>query len=127
MWRWMSCRPPTRPSLPRQAPPQVDGAIMTDSDRSALRPDIERIDGMACGHKEAAAHPPAEAQVRASLREADAADQAPFRVVDDDPVELLTSHPPPAPEIAVDIASDAVRRAWTGIDENASVLDAPSV
>src|SRR4051812_33294754 len=50
---------------------------------------------MACGHKEAAAHPPAEAQVGASLREADAADQAPLRVVDDDSVELLTSHPHP--------------------------------
>src|SRR4051812_14279861 len=25
----MSCRPPTRPSLPRQAPPQVDGAQKT--------------------------------------------------------------------------------------------------
>src|SRR4051794_41306887 len=23
----MSCRPPTRPDLPRQAPPQVDGAV----------------------------------------------------------------------------------------------------
>src|SRR5215204_1448651 len=82
---------------------------------------------MACGHKEAAAHPPAKAQVRASLREADAANQEPFWVVDDDPVELLTSHPPPAPEIAVDIASDAVRRARTGIDENPSVLDGPSL
>ena len=81
---------------------------------------------MACGHKEAAAHPPAEAQVRASLREADTADQAPFRIVDDYAVEVFPV-PPPAPEIAVNIASDAVRRAWTGIDENASVLDAPSV
>src|SRR5687768_2029922 len=29
----MSCPPPTRPSLPRQAPPQVDGALL------AINPD----------------------------------------------------------------------------------------
>src|SRR3954468_6043507 len=82
---------------------------------------------MACGHKEAAGHSPAAAQGRASPRGAESADQAPFRIVDDYAVEVFPSHPPPAPEIAVNIASDAVRRAWTGIDENASVLDAPSV
>src|SRR3954462_15618535 len=31
----MSCRPPTRPSLPRQAPPQVDGALAPTPTKAA--------------------------------------------------------------------------------------------
>src|SRR5215213_5416579 len=79
--------------------------------RRALRVDVERIDRLARRHEQAVAATAAEAHVGAALRQLDAADEAPFAVVDHDAVELVGAHAPAAPQIAVDVDAEAVRGA----------------
>src|SRR6185312_15540518 len=50
----------------------------------------------------------AEADVGAALRQADMADRLAFRIEDAHAIELVGAHAPAAPQIAVDVDSEAV-------------------
>src|ERR1700760_3338903 len=78
--------------------------------RHALRIHIQRVERMRRGHEQAVALAAAEAQVGAALRQRDVADRLTLRRKPTHAVEL-GRHPPAAPEIAVDIAADAILRA----------------
>ena len=83
-----------------------------------MRVDVERIEGLTGRHEQAVAHRAPEAHIGASLRQANAPDELALRIVDDDAVELVRAHAPATPEIAVDIATEAVGRARPRIDED---------
>src|SRR5207249_9108421 len=92
------------------------------SDR-ALGVDVERVQRRARGHEQAVAIRPAEAEVGAALGQVDAGDQLAVGIEDVDAVQPLLPHAPAAPEVAVDVAAEAVGRALTGVDELALVLE----
>src|SRR5258708_13795836 len=78
------------------------------SDR-ALRPDIERVERVARRHEEAVALDAAEADVGAALWQRDRADPLAFRIEHQDAVQSFAGAPA-APEVAVGVATEAVRR-----------------
>src|SRR5882762_7544140 len=75
----------------------------------ALRVDVERIERVACRHEQAVPPHPAEAEVGGALRQVDLADALAVGVEHDHAVVAL-AHAPAAPQIAVDVAAEAVRR-----------------
>src|SRR5207237_962582 len=103
-YRWLGCQ-----SLMRLA-----------SDR-ALRVHVDRIERRARGHEQTVAIGAAEAEVGAALREADLADELAVGIEDVHAVQAFLPHAPAAPEVAVHVAAEAVRRAVAGIDELALV------
>src|SRR5712691_8490156 len=74
-----------------------------------LRVDIERIERMARRHEQAVAAQPTETKVGATFGQRDLADALALGVEDQHAVLGLT-HAPAAPEIALDIAAEPVRR-----------------
>ncbi len=93
------------------------------SPQRALGVHIQRVDRLARGHEQAVALQAAEAEVGAALGQRDAADHDAIGRVDHHAVELGVAHAPAAPQIAVDVAAHAVRRAGARIDEHALVGD----
>ena len=85
--------------------------------RRALRIDVEGVDRSGGGHEEPVSLLAAEAEVGAALRQPDAADQLALRREHDHAVELL-AHAPSAPEIAVDVSSEAIGGAVAAVVEN---------
>src|SRR5689334_14545392 len=65
-------------------------------------------------HEQTIAFRPAEADVGGTLRQADVADRRALRIEDADTVKLGGAHAPAAPQIAVDIDAEAVRRLGLG-------------
>src|SRR5947208_6259880 len=74
-----------------------------------LRVDIERIERMARRHEQAVAAQSAETKIGAALGQRDLADPLALRAEDHHAVLSLT-HAPAAPQVAIDIAAEAVRR-----------------
>src|SRR6185437_10521535 len=112
--------PQTRTGLIRRFAPRNDGWRRLPPER-ALRIDIQRVDRLARGHEQAVALDAAEADIGAALGQCDAADHDAVGRVDHDAVELGIAHAPAAPQIAVDVAAHAVRRARAGVDMDALV------
>src|SRR5271154_3609662 len=79
------------------------------SPQRALRVHIERVDRLARSHEQPVALQAAEAEIGAALGQCDAAYQLAVGRVDHDAVEFGIAHAPAAPQIAVDVASHAVR------------------
>src|SRR5258708_39841531 len=66
----------------------------------------------------------AEAGVGAAFGEVDGADRLAFGVEDAHAVEIAAAHAPAAPQIAVDIDAEAVRRAaFAGVDEDLALAE----
>src|SRR6516165_2592433 len=79
---------------------------------------------MARCHEQPVASGAAEADVGAALGKGNEADWLPGSIENFDPVLLGITHTPAAPEIAVDIATEAIgRAAWLGRDEGASIVE----
>src|SRR5882757_10730394 len=94
----------------------------------ALRIHIERIERVARRHEQAVALGGAEAHVGAALGQRDEADRLAGRIEYLHAVLLRIAHAPAAPEIAVDVAAEAVGRAiGLGGDEGAGVGDLVAV
>src|SRR5260370_26226640 len=86
--------------------------------RRALRVDVERIDRMARGHEQPVALDAAEADIGRAFGQRDETDRLTARVEDFHSVLLRVAHAPAAPQIALDVAAEAVRRtARLGGDE----------
>ena len=101
------------------------GRRFSAADR-ALGVDVDRVERLAGRHEQAVALQPAEAQIGAALGQCDAADHRAVGGENRDPVQGL-AHPPAAPQIAVDIAAEAVGRAVAEIGEVARVGEAGAV
>src|SRR5438128_3141715 len=83
----------------------------------ALRRRVDRVERLAGGHEQAVALGAAEADVAADLREADASDQLALRSPDGHAaVTHGAARVARAPEIAVDVAADAIRPALHPVD-----------
>src|SRR5262245_65617094 len=76
--------------------------------RRALRIDVERIERVARGHEQPVALDTAEAEIGAALGQRDEADGFTGRVENLHSVQLRAAHAPAAPQIAVDVAAQAV-------------------
>src|SRR5688500_1762631 len=88
-----------------------------------LRPlgfDIQRIDRLAGSHEQAVALHPAEADIGAFLRQQDLADAVAIGSKDMYTVESVTSTACSGPDVAVDIAADAVGCARGHVDKQAA-------
>ena len=85
--------------------------------------DVQRVDGMARGHEQAAARASAEADVGASFRQRNAPDRGRIGGKHHDAVEGGIAHTPAAPQIAVGIAAYAVRGSAPGVEEKAAIGD----
>src|SRR6266508_5501691 len=85
---------------------RADGDL---TDGRTLDVDVERIDRMARNHDQAVAPDPAEADVGGALGQRDEADRLAGRIEHLDAVEGR-AHAPPAPQVAVDVAAETVRR-----------------
>src|SRR5229473_8698475 len=85
---------------------------------NAPRIHVERVEAVARRHEEAVALRSPEADVGAAFREVDVPERLPGGREHANPVELRRSHAPAAPEIAVDVAAKAVRRAGAGVDDD---------
>src|SRR5262249_21944249 len=80
---------------------------------------------MTRGHEQAVALAPAESEGGAALRQRDEADRLALGVEDLDPIELGISHAPAAPQVAVHVGTEAVRRAiWLRSDQGSLVDEA---
>src|SRR6185503_16117246 len=78
---------------------------------------VHRIQRLACAHEEPVALRPAEGDVRADFRQADAADEFSGRIPDGDAaITELTSCVAPCQEIAVHVDANAVRSALDAVD-----------
>src|SRR6185295_107022 len=75
----------------------------------ALAVDVDRVDRMARGHEQPVALDPAEADVGGALGQRDEADRLAGRVEHLHAVQRR-AHAPAAPQIAVDVDAEAVRR-----------------
>ena len=93
------------------------------SPRRALGVHVQRIDRLARGHEQPVALHAAEADIGAALGQRDAADRRAVGRIDHHAVEFGIAHAPAAPQIAVDVAAHAVRRAGTGVDQHPLVGD----
>src|SRR5215472_8213315 len=90
----------------------------------ALRVHVERIERMARCHEQPVASGAAEADVGATLGQCNEADWLAGRIENLHPVLLGVAHAPAAPEIAVDVAAEAVGRAARfSRDEGASIAE----
>src|SRR5262245_15570715 len=97
-------------------------AIPRSPSRRALRIHVERIERMARRHEQPVALDAAEADIGGALGQCDEADGFAGRVENLHAVLLRATHAPAAPQIAVDVASEAVRgAARLGGDEGAAV------
>src|SRR5207244_12478612 len=85
--------------------------------------DVEPLQRRARAHEQTVAVRPAEAEVGAALRQVDTGDQLALGVEDLYAVQAFLPHAPAAPEVDVDVAAEAVRRALAGVDELALVLE----
>src|SRR5207248_9945422 len=88
--------------------PERTSALTTER---ALRVHVERVKRMACCHEQPIALDAAEAQVGAALRQSDEADRLAGGIENPHPVLLRVAHAPTAPEVAIDVATQAVRGA----------------
>src|SRR5262249_23788665 len=79
--------------------------------RRALRIHVERVERMARRHEYPVALDAAEADIRGALGQCDEADGLAGRVENLHAVLLRATHAPAAPQIAVDVASETIRRA----------------
>src|SRR5262245_33085298 len=77
----------------------------------ALRVDVKRIEGVASGHEQPIPSEAAKANIGAALGQRDEADWLAGRIEDLNAILLLVAHSPPAPKVAIDINTEAVRRA----------------
>src|SRR5439155_17000429 len=84
-------------------------AEISASERT-LRVDVERIDRVARRHEQPIAFGPAEADVGATLRQLDVPDRVALRIEDADAIEFGTAHAPAAPQVAVHVDTETVRR-----------------
>src|ERR1700686_207152 len=82
--------------------------------------DPDRIERTARRHEQAAPAIAAEADIRAALRQVDAADRRAGLIEDQNAVEALAAGPP-APQIAVHVEAQAVATALFDADEHAAV------
>src|SRR5262249_61126531 len=83
---------------------------------------IEPIERMACSHEQPIALAATEANIGAALRQCNKADRLAFGIKHFDAVEVGVAHAPPAPQIAVHVDAEAVRRALRlGGDQDAFV------
>ena len=92
-----------------------------------LRPlgfDIERIDRLAGGHEQPIALHPAEADIGAFLRQQDLANAVAIGGKDLYTVKSVTSTACSGPDVAVDIAADAVGRTRGHVDKQTSARHA---
>src|ERR1051326_7481021 len=89
--------------------PAMTGDLCTSAADRAFGVDVDRIERLARRHKEPVATAPAKAQIGAALGQRDAADHLAIGRENGHPVQFARA--PAAPEIAVDIAAKAVRRA----------------
>src|SRR5215510_8611552 len=94
----------------------------------ALRVHEERIDRMARRHEQAVALDAAEADVGAAFRQRNKADRLAGGIENLHAVLLRVAHAPAAPEIAIDVTTEAVgRAAGLGVDEGAGIGELLSV
>src|SRR6516165_11961548 len=99
-------------------------ALPRSPSRRALRIDVERIERVARGHEQPVALDAAEAEIGGPLGQGDEADGLAGRVENLHSVQLRAAHAPAAPQIAVDVAAEAVGRAIRfGGDEGAAVRE----
>src|SRR5438105_12474736 len=81
----------------------------------ALRVHIQRVKAVARRHEKPVAMTPAEAHVRATLRQCNMADRLALRREDAHAVEFVGAHAPTAPQVPVDVDAKTIRRAWACI------------
>src|SRR5207302_5988470 len=94
----------------------------------ALRIHVERIDRVARRHEQAVALWPTETKIGRTLGQRDEADRLPGWIEHLHAVLLRIAHAPAAPQIAVDVEAEAVRRAARlGGDEHALVRELGAV
>src|SRR6266404_1331913 len=93
---------------------------MSSAARYALGVHVNRIDRPAGRHHQPIAPAAAKTQIGATLGKGDLADHRCVRSEYDDTVERLAPAPP-APQIAIDIAAEAVRTTLPGVDEDATI------
>src|SRR5262245_1522890 len=88
----------------------------------ALRIHIKRIERMARSHEQPIALATTEAKIGAALWQRDKADRLAFGIEHLDAVEVGVAHAPAAPQIAIHVDAEAVRRALRfGGDQDALV------
>ena len=96
--------------------------------RHASSVHIKCVEGLARRHEEPVELGASEAQIGAALGQPDAADGRAFRIEHEHAVQRVAPHAPAAPEIAVDVAANAIRRAaGTSVDEEPLVLQAAAI
>ena len=83
----------------------------------ALRIHIERVETMAASHEKTVSLATTKAKIGAPLGQRDAADQLALGIEDHHPIEVLSSHPPTGPDIAVHVATKTIRRSGSGVDQ----------
>ena len=88
---------------------------------SALSFDVKGVERLARGDEEPIAFKPAKTEVGGCLRQVDLADQIPIRREYVDPVTTVTRPTCAGPEIAVDIAADAIGHGWSHVTEDAAI------
>jgi len=93
---------------------------MSSAARRALGVHINRIDRPAGGHHQPVSLAPAKTQIGTTLGQSYPADHRCVRGEHDDAVERLAATPA-APQIAVDIAAEAVRASVAGVDEDMAI------
>src|SRR5690242_20631809 len=99
---------------------EMDPLVQDSAARRSLRVHVERIERLAGRHEQPVSPSPTEAKVGASLGQRDMTDGLAGRGEYAHPVQRGLAHAPPAPEITVDIAAEPVRRAGTGVDQDAA-------
>src|SRR5689334_13929363 len=99
--------------------PAMTGDLRASAADRAFGTHIHRVERLARGHKEPVATAPAKAQIGAALGQRDAADHLAIGCENGHPVQLARA--PAAPEIAVDIAAKAVRRAFADVAEGPTI------
>src|SRR6266436_536183 len=96
--------------------------ILPSTAGRALRVHVERIERMARRHEQPVASDAAEAEVGAALGQRNEADRLAGGIENLDPVLLGGTHAPATPEIALDVAAEAVGRAARfSSDEGAAI------
>jgi hypothetical protein len=93
------------------------GAVAADG---ALRFHVQRVQRLAGGHEQAVAVNAAEAEVGAALRQVNAQHHRAVRIEHHDTVLGLAAAPP-APQVALDVAAEAVGDAGAAVHEDTLV------
>src|SRR5437016_1487867 len=99
--------------------PAMTGDLRTSAADRAFGVDVDRVERLAGRHKEPVAAAPAETNIRAALGQRDAADHLAVGCENGDTVQFPRA--PAAPEIAVDIAAEAVRRALADLTKGPAI------